>query len=133
MMKEHIKTKNVNDVVYPLKKDKDCQSQDVLLCRGMPVISCVNNGKYDVCSNETFTIKKILYGEVYLVNEYAEVQLELSEFQKIFNVAFAITADKSQGSTFHDPYKIHEWNLMDKHRRYTAVTRGTKIENLFFA
>ena len=133
MMKEHIKMKNVNDTVYPLKKDKDCQSQDVSLCRGMPVISRVNNGKYDVSSNETFTINKIIHGEVYLVNEYSEVNIDLSEFQKVFNVAFAITADKSQGSTFHDPYKIHEWNLMDKHRRYTAVTRGTKIENLFFA
>ena len=132
MMREHVKKKNVKDIVYHLKKDGE-DSQDVLLCRGMPVISRVNNSKYDIVSNETFRVKKIVNDLVYVEDSDQVIEVELKMFQKLFNVAFCITVDKSQGSTFDFPYMIHEWKLMDVHRKYTAVTRGTKIENLFFA
>ena len=132
-MKEYIKTKNVNDIVYHLKKDGE-QSQDVSICRGMPVISRYNNKKYDIVSNETFIIHKINEGSVSLkAEEDLFVDIELNEFQKLFCVAFCITVDKSQGSTYDIPYVIHEWEKMNKNRRYTAVTRSTKLENLFFA
>ena len=142
MMTEFIKMKNVRDVVYPLKKDASEQSQDVRLCRGMPVISRVNNDKYDIFSNETWVVKKILHGEVFLYNvemvegvatEIEGPTIELKEFQKLFNVAFCITVDRSQGSTFTEPYKIHDWERMDIYHKYTAVTRGERYENLFFA
>ena len=41
--------------------------------------------------------------------------------------------DRSQGSTFTEPYKIHDWERMDIYHKYTAVTRGERYENLFFA
>ena len=132
LMKEFIKTKNVNDVVYHLQKDGE-QSQNVSICRGMPVISRYNNKKYDIVSNETFIIHKIIKGIVSLKSDDLFVEIQLNEFQKLFCVAFCITVDKSQGSTYDIPYVIHEWAKMNKNRRYTAVTRSTKLENLFFA
>ena len=67
-MKEFLKLKNVNDVVYHLKKDGE-QSQDVSICRGMPVISRYNNKKFDIVSNETFIIHKINKGIISLKSE----------------------------------------------------------------
>ena len=119
--------------VYPLKKASFSDSQDILLCKGMPVISRVNNKKYDIVSNETFIVKKIEGGLVTVGDESIEIKVPLNDFQNNFNLAFCITVDKSQGSTYNMPIMIHEWKKMDENHKYTAFTRSTSLKNVFFA
>ena len=119
--------------MYPLKKASFSDSQDILLCKGMPVISRVNNKKYDIVSNETFIVKKIEGGLVTVGDESIEIKVPLNDFQNNFNLAFCITVDKSQGSTYNMPIMIHEWKKMDENHKYTAFTRSTSLKNVFFA
>ncbi len=39
-----------------------------------------------------------------------------------------MTIHACQGCTFDEPYSIHEWERLDKHLKYVALTRATKKE-----
>ena len=50
------------------------------------------------------------------------------EFTKVFNVAFCIPTHRSQGSTFNNPYTIHEFQKFDDRLKYVALSRATSID-----
>ena len=95
----------------------------------MPIISRRNNKDLNIYNNETYTIKEIRNKEkLVIVIDYGKEQaVPILEFTKMFNLAFCITTHKSQGSTFDEPYTIHEWEHFDDRLRYVALSRSTDI------
>ena len=97
------------------------------ICVGTPLIARKNDKKSDIANNDTFTIKEIRTNEIVLDTD---VVIPLSEFSRLFHVAFCITIHKAQGQTFTESYTIHEWNKLDRRLKYVALSRGTCIENI---
>ena len=95
----------------------------------MPVISRKNNKDLNIYNNETYIIKEIRRKEdMIIVSDVGKEQaIPISEFTKMFNLAFCITCHKAQGATFDEPYTIHEFNLFDDRLRYVALSRSTNI------
>jgi ATP-dependent exoDNAse (exonuclease V) alpha subunit len=110
--------------------DYDPNSQDVRLCPGMPVIARRNNKELNIFNNETFTIRKIrqAFGMIEVADEGKFQEVPISEFTKMFNVAYCITCHKAQGQTFDEPYTIHEFNQFDERLKYVALSRATDIK-----
>jgi capsular polysaccharide biosynthesis protein len=65
--------------------------------------------------------------EIVVEDEGREHTVPMSEFTKIFNIAFCITVHKSQGQTFDEAYTIHEFNQYDERLKYVALSRATDI------
>ena len=107
----------------------DPNSQDVVLVAGTPIIARKNDMNFDVFNNETFTIKEIRRKEdVIIVEDYGKTQeVPIPIFTKMFNVAYCITSHKSQGSTFDEPYTVHEFERFDERMKYVALSRSTDI------
>lgn len=119
--------------VFLKKRKNDDNSQDVRLCKGMPVIARVNNKKNEIYNNEHFTIKKASQTTITLENEEKTIELPSALFQAMFYVRFAVTAHRSQGMTIDEPYCIHEWDKLardDGRGQYVAITRCTKLGNV---
>jgi KaiC/GvpD/RAD55 family RecA-like ATPase len=105
----------------------DPNSQNVILFKGVPVISKVNDKELDIVNNETFKIKEIADGKIVMKNDYKTITINQDEFQHLFYIAYCITTARSQGSTFNTPYKIHEWEKMDERLKYVALSRAKDI------
>ena len=105
----------------------DKNSQDMKLCIGTPIISRANCCKYDICNNDTFEIVNITSESVEL--DEGQV-IPISQFNRLFHVAYAITVHKSQGTTINEEYTIHEWDRMDTRLKYVALSRATCKENI---
>ena len=96
----------------------------------MPIIAKKTSETYDIMNNETFDIIDI-NDEVFKIKVHdTPIEIELKEFDKLFNIAFCMTIHKSQGQTFTYDYNIHEWERLDKRLKYVALSRSTKIENI---
>ena len=108
------------------KLDYDDNSQDVELLKGMPIIARVNNKELDIQNNQTYYISKVNDDIV----EFGDKVIDPKDFNKYFNVAFAMTIHKSQGSTFDYPYTIHEWEMLDDALKYVALSRATDIKKI---
>lgn len=104
---------------------------------GMPVIAKVSCRKLTITNNEEFTITKITDAIIRVKNDVHELDIPLLRFAKKFDMAFAITIHKSQGSTYMSPYVIHEWMDFGHDRdevmrlRYTAITRTSRFEDVY--
>jgi len=87
----------------------------VKLLSGMPVIARVKNIKLEVVNNQTFSIKEIRQKEgiIMLQDEDQKIEVEINQFQHNFHVAYCLTIHKSQGTTFDQPYTLHEWDRLD--------------------
>jgi len=84
-----------------------------------------------VANNEMFTIIEINKNSIMLRSQADEnkiVKNNVKSFQMNFYVAYAMTIHKSQGSTFNQPYTIHQWNRLDEKLKYVAISRTTKKE-----
>ena len=101
----------------------------------MPIIARKNNKDLDIANNDTFIIKKIDIKKqmILIMDDDKEIDFPIDEFQKLFYIAFCITAHKSQGSTFNEPYTIQEFNLFDERLKYVALSRSTdkNLINIF--
>ena len=66
--------------------DYDGNSQDVKLLSGMPVISRINNIKYEIVNNQTFTIKEIQQKNqiIVLKDEDVEIEIPFDQLQHMF-------------------------------------------------
>ena len=87
----------------------------------------------NIINNECFTINKIVDDNINISNDVKELVIHKDDFQKFFYVAYCITIHSSQGETFTEPYRIHDWNILDKHLRYVALTRSSNIEYINIA
>lgn len=117
-------------------------TQDIFLYEGLPMIARITH-KDMMVNNETFTIKSIdpyEDGNVVLITERPdeegdkydhEIEIERKELQKYFLCAYCITTHKSQGDTIQGAITIHDWDLMDKKLRYTAITRAKKLSDIY--
>ena len=106
------------------------------ICVGMPLIAKVNNRDHEIANNEMFIVTKCepTKDKISIESECKTKTFVfgLKEFEKIFELAFAITCHRSQGSTFDRPYKIFEWKKYSDKMKYVAVTRATKMEYINF-
>ena len=87
----------------------------------------------NLINNETFTIDKIVDDNINVSNDSKELVIHKDDFQEIFYVAYCITIHSSLGERFKEPYTIHNWNILDKHLRYVALTRSSNIEYINIA
>ena len=87
----------------------------------------------NIINNECFTINKIVDDNINISNDVKELVVHKDDFQKLLYVAYCITIHSSQGETFTEPYTIHDWNILDKHLRYVALTRSSNIEYINIA
>ena len=87
----------------------------------------------NLINNETFTINRIVDDNIHISNESKELVVHKDDFQNLFYVAYCITIHSSQGETFLEPYTIHDWDKLDKHLRYVALTRSSNIEYINIA
>lgn len=115
--------------------DYDGNSQDVKLLSGMPFIARKNNRQLEIVNNQTFTIQQIRYkDEIITIQDVDQiVDIPFKDFQHMFYPAFCITIHKSQGSTFNQPYTIHEWDKLDNRLKYVALSRSTDINNILIS
>lgn len=114
-------------------------TQDIYLYDNLPMISRITHGE-DMVNNERFIITKITKDLVMLESERPDedgkpykhiIGVKLIELQKYFLCAYCVTTHKSQGITINGALTIHDWDLMDKKLRYTAITRAKKLSNIY--
>ena len=119
--------------------DENNQSQDIFIYENMPMIARMND-KEDMCNNEKFIVKSITNETITLSSQRPDedgeeyehiIEKELHEIQKYLLCCYCMTTHKSQGITIDGAVSIHDWDLMDKKLRYTAITRVKKFENIF--
>ena len=115
---------NVNALAY------DDNTQDYKLCVGMPLISRLNRKDLDILNNEMFKCKKINNNSIVISNQFKELEIEKSIFDKLFNLAFCVTIHKSQGMSINERYVIYEWNKMYNKLKYVALSRATEFNNI---
>ena len=106
----------------------DCNSQDVILFKNLPVICKKNHESMELINNEQFIVTKLTENEVYITNETKTLKIDIDKFQEFFYVSYCITIHKSQGQTYNFPYTIHQFNRLDKRLKYVALTRGSDIK-----
>lgn len=107
---------------------------------GMPIIATMGDQATTIFNNEEFTIAKITDTFVSITNPRLTIDVTLKEFERLFDMAWAITIHKSQGSTYEDAYVVHEWNRLswlgrdgEFRLRNTAMTRTSNFKDLFIA
>jgi hypothetical protein len=118
---------NVDHLIY------DDNTQDYMLCEGMPLISRKNMKSMDVCNNEMFVCNKIKNDVIEISNSFKKLSIPIDKINKIFLIAFCITTHKSQGLTFDQPYCIHEYDKFDWRLKYVALSRATKMDHIKIA
>jgi hypothetical protein len=128
MMEKFLKMQNERRPLILPKRKNDPNSQEVKLCKNMPIIARSTNMKLDILNNSMFTIHKIFKDDeiIQIVDEsHVPMDIPINRFQNLFQVAFCITTHKSQGQTFDHNYQIHEWHMMDTRLKYVALSRAT--------
>jgi hypothetical protein len=120
------KKKSIDSNYIELNKMKnDPHSQDVILFKGMPIISKVNNKEMDIINNETFTITDIKNNNISFKNDEKLFTIASKDFQKMFRPAYCITIHCSQGETYNEEYTIHDWKKLDRKLKYVALSRAS--------
>ena len=129
MMRHVVRRRKKAPLVLP-KLAYDKNSQEVRLIPSMPVISRRNNKSLDIVNNEHFVIKQIDLEKsvITLKNGERIIEIPVDQFQRFFYVAYAMTVCKSQGSTFHDRYTIHEWERYTNRLKYVSLSRASSRE-----
>ena len=104
----------------------DERSQDVILNKGVPIISKVNNEELGLFNNQRFEVTKIdnVFGITIKDKCGNEKNIKIDEFQRYFNPSYAVTTHSSQGMSISEPYTIHEWERMDQRLKYVALSRS---------
>lgn len=86
---------------------------------GMPIIANHTDKELNIFNGEQYKIESIQENINIGSKSITHEQLNL------FSPAYAITVNKAQGATIDIPYSIWEFSKMDKHAKYTALTRAT--------
>jgi ATP-dependent exoDNAse (exonuclease V) alpha subunit len=107
----------------------DKRTQDVILNKGVPIISKVNSEEMDLVNNQRFVITKIGTIQITIQDDSGmERAIFTHEFQKYFLVAYATTIHSSQGMSIGENYTIHEWDRLDEKLKYVALSRARDHE-----
>ena len=131
----HIKMKEVyikNNYRTGLKLEGlsyDDRSQAVILNKGVPIISKVNNEDIGIFNNQRFKIVKYDAFTITIKDDFKNlIKINIPDFQKFFLVAYGCTIHSSQGVSIGEPYTIHEWDRMDQRLLYVALSRSRSFE-----
>ena len=101
------------------------RSQDVILNKGVPIISKVNNEEMGLINNQRFKISKISTFDITIKDDFKnEMKININDFQKYFLVAYATTTHSSQGMSIGENYTIHEFDRMDQRLKYVSLSRS---------
>jgi hypothetical protein len=107
----------------------DDRSQAVILNKGMPIISNVNNKDIGIFNNQIFKIVKIDTFTITIEDYFKTlININIPEFQKHFLVGYATTAHSAQGMSIAEPYTIHEWDRIDQRLKYVPLSRSRSYE-----
>jgi ATP-dependent exoDNAse (exonuclease V) alpha subunit len=132
----HIKMKEVYHKYYrkglelaALKYDK--RTQDVILNKGVPIISKVNSEDMNLVNNQRFVIEKIGPLQMTIQDDLGNTRdIYNNDFQKYFLVAYATTIHSAQGLSIGENYTIHEWDRLDERLKYVSLSRARNYENI---
>jgi hypothetical protein len=146
------KLRSVNDLFIPkYTNDKNAddehakQSQDMYIYIGLPVIAM--RTKFDkaegllFANSETFEVCIIGDDYISMYNERPDdngnkelyvYNCPIEDFNKYFLMNYCSTTHKCQGETITENFTIYDWNAMDTKLRYTALSRGKKVEQVCF-
>jgi hypothetical protein len=107
--KKHRKGLKLEGLTY------DDRSQAVILNKGVPIISKVNNEDIGIFNNQRFKINKIDTFTITIEDDFKkESKISITDFQNYFLVGYATTTHSAQGMSIGEPYTIHEWDRMDQ-------------------
>ena len=107
----------------------DDRSQAVILNKGVPIISKVNNEDIGIFNNQRFNIVKIGTFTITIEDDFKNlIKINIIDFQKFFLVGYATTIHCNQGASIGEPYTIHEWDRMDQRLLYVALSRSRSLE-----
>ncbi len=107
-------------------------SQDVWIHVGLPVMA-VAGRKGSFVNGERFVVTAVGAAITMTSDDGEEVTVTPDEFQAWFVMAYAMTVHKAQGQTITGPITIHDSEAMDARMLYTALTRGTSGDQMWFA
>jgi ATP-dependent exoDNAse (exonuclease V) alpha subunit len=103
----------------------DDRSQAVVLNKGVPIISKVNNEEIGIFNNQRFKVLKYDAFTITIEDDFKkELKINIPDFQKFFLPGYATTTHSAQGMSIGEPYTIHEWDRMDQRLRYVALSRS---------
>ena len=110
---------------------KDPYTQDMYVYEGLPVIArqTIQRGKVAM-NNEQFVVNRVDNEGILIKNDRITIRIDIDKFQKLFAMAYCITTHKSQGDTIKSKFTIYDWNAMDRHLKYTSITRGVNSNNI---
>lgn len=126
------KLKGPRQIFNRNKKNEKSQKHHII--KGSPIIACKTLKTLDICNNEEFDVfgwdgKFVIITDVKYTNkEPKELMIPYKHFETAFLPAYAMTIHKSQGSTYKEPYRIHEIKDLDKRLLYTALSRTSDIK-----
>jgi hypothetical protein len=121
------------------------QSQDMYIYNGLPVIAM--RTKFDkeeglmFANSETFEVCDVGDNYISMYNERPDengakelyvYNCPIEDFNKYFLMNYCSTTHKCQGETIVENFTIYDWNAMDTKLRYTALSRGKKVEQVYF-
>jgi ATP-dependent exoDNAse (exonuclease V) alpha subunit len=126
--------KEVNNKYYrkglkldALKYDK--RTQDVILNKGVPIISKINSEDMNLVNNQHFVIEKIGPLQITIQDDSGnERDIYINDFQKYFLVAYATTIHSAQGLSISENYTIHEWDRLDQRLLYVSLSRSRELD-----
>jgi hypothetical protein len=122
------------------------QSQDMYIYNGLPVIAM--RTKFDkeeglmFANSETFEVCDVGDNYISMYNERPDengakelyvYNCPIEDFNKYFLMNYCSTTHKCQGETIVENFTIYDWNAMDTKLRYTALSRGKKVEQVYFS
>ena len=132
----------------------DDYPQDAYIYEGLPLIARRNIKKKEALfNNEEFVVEGIDGEKITCKskmgrgkrNEDGELILDSNNvpivedhyytcnakyFHRDFLMGYCITIHKAQGSTIREKYTIHDWEILSKPLKYTALSRATKVSNI---
>lgn len=119
--------------------------EDVLYTIGTRVISTFNQKTlsptpfwhsydrgdgFEYTNSETYTVKQFHPTTITLSNEEGDIRIPYVNLTLHFQLAWAITIHKIQGSTIAVPFNIYLANWANLNIIYTALSRATCIEHI---
>jgi ATP-dependent exoDNAse (exonuclease V) alpha subunit len=104
----------------------DGNSQDITICKGMPIIARKSTEEFNIMNNETFVIDKVTSDEITISDKgRSPIIIPSKDFTRLFNIAYCITVHKAQGETYDFNYTIYEWSKFSSRMKYVALSRAT--------
>ena len=129
-MKAYIKETNPSKTLEINFDENYEHSQNIILCKGMPVVCYETNKNLDILNSQKFSVKSFDKENIIIIDDDEERKIEIKDFHKYFYLGFCITIHASQGETYNEPYTIHDWGHyhISKKARYVALSRATNEE-----